>query len=153
MKLGIPREAETLYHVYLMQHHIRVRDQIMWIRAQAALNTRVSLQHRGLLFAFSAHFASAPNIVSQIMFAHYLHHPTWPGLLNEGFRFQHDDKEPQKVKSRCFYLTIDCTQSASYPCVNPLRWPTKTFPRKSAFMSYLPYVHFFYVNLYLETVS
>ena len=43
MKLEIPRETETLYYVYLMQHHIRVRDQIMWIRAQAALNTRVSL--------------------------------------------------------------------------------------------------------------
>lgn len=72
-----------------MQHYIRVRDQVVWIRAQIALNTRVSLQHRGLLFAFGTTFTPTPNIVSQIMLAHYLHNPTRPGLLNEGFRLQH----------------------------------------------------------------
>lgn len=80
-----------------MQHNIRVRDQIVWIRAEVTLNARVSQQHRGLLFAFSANFASAPNIISQIMLAHYLHHPTRPGLLNEGFRFQHDDNKSLKM--------------------------------------------------------
>lgn len=76
---------------YLMEHHVRVRDQIMRIRAEIALNTRVLLQHRGVLFALSASFAPAPDIVSQVMLTHYLHHPTRPRLLNEGFRFQHDD--------------------------------------------------------------
>lgn len=89
-----PGEDGRLF-IYLMQHYIRVRDQIMWIRAQVALDTRVFLQHRGLLFAFSATFTSTPNIISQIMLTHYLHHSTRPGLLNEGFRFQHvDDKSP-----------------------------------------------------------
>lgn len=80
-----------------MQHHIRVGDQIMWIRAEIALNTRVFLQHRRLLFAFSTRFASAPNIISQIMLTDYLHYPTRPGLLNEGFRFQHDKKKASEV--------------------------------------------------------
>ena len=93
-EIRYPGEGGDVY--YLMQHHIRVRDHIMWIRAQVALNTCVSLQHRGLLFAFSANFASAPNIISQIMLAHYLHHPTRPGLPHKGFRFQHDEVERLK---------------------------------------------------------
>lgn len=76
---------------YLMQNHVGVRDQIVRIRAEIALNTRVFLQHRGLLFAFSANFASAPDIISQIMLAHYLQHAARPRLLNEGFRLQHSD--------------------------------------------------------------
>lgn len=88
-------------HFYLMQHYIRVGHHIMWIRAQVALNTRVSLQHHGLLLTIGATFASTPNIISQIMLTHYLHHSTRPGLLNEGFRFQHvDDKNHQKVGIR-----------------------------------------------------
>lgn len=70
-----------------MQHYVGVRNHIVWKRAQITLNTRVSLQHRGLLLAVGAIFASAPNIISQIMLSHYLHHPTRSGLLHESFRF------------------------------------------------------------------
>lgn len=84
-------DIQVKYFSYLMQHHISVRYHIMRIRAQVALHTRVSLQRCGLLFAFSANFASAPNIISQIMLTYYFHHPTRPGLLYEGFRFQHDN--------------------------------------------------------------
>lgn len=76
---------------YLMQHHISVGDEVMRKRAQVALDACVSLQHSGLLAALVARLASAPNVVSQIMLAHYFHHPAAPSLLNEGFRFQHDD--------------------------------------------------------------
>lgn len=101
-KTKYPEDLENLFF-YLMQHHIGVREQIMWICAQIALNTRVSLQHRGLLFALTASFASAPDIISQIMFTHYLHHPTRPGLLYEGFRLQHDDDNAfKKGKPRMF---------------------------------------------------
>lgn len=109
-----------------MQHYIRVRDQIMWIRAQVAFDTRVFLQHRGLLFAFSATFASTPNIISQIMLTHYLHHSTRPGLLNEGFRFQHvDDKSLKRLDSGVLILPFDEKQTVSYPCVNLIYGPTK----------------------------
>lgn len=79
----------------------------MRVGAEITLNTRVFLQHRGLLFAFGASLAPAPNIISQIMLTHYLHHPTRPGLLNEGFRFQHDgDKSPERLIPGIFRPTI-----------------------------------------------
>lgn len=76
-----------------MEHYIGVRNDVVWKRAQITLNTRVSLQHRGLLLAVTAIFTSTPNIISQIMLSDYLHHPARSGLLHKRFRFQHlDDK-------------------------------------------------------------
>uniref|UniRef100_A0A3P9P461 Progesterone immunomodulatory binding factor 1 n=1 Tax=Poecilia reticulata TaxID=8081 RepID=A0A3P9P461_POERE len=49
-----------------MQHYVGVRNQIVRVGTQTALNTRVSLQHRGVLFALSADFTSTPNIISQV---------------------------------------------------------------------------------------
>lgn len=86
-----------------MEHHVGVRYQIVWIGTQIALNARVSLQHRGVLFALGADLASTPNIISQVMLTHYLHHPTRSGLLNEGLGLQHDkDERPQRLNSNIF---------------------------------------------------
>lgn len=77
----------TSFFFYLMEHHIGVRNHIVRKRAQITLNTRVPLQHRRLLLAIGAIFASAPNIIPQIVLSHYLHHATRSRLLHESFRF------------------------------------------------------------------